>query len=45
MEYNCLKCAKKENRWAEIWISGPVKVDEADEKPEVRLPAKSPPTR
>jgi len=45
MEYNCLNCTKQENRWAEIWINGPAKVDEANKKPEVRLPAKSPPTR
>ena len=47
MEYNCLNCAKQENRWAEIWIKGPAKIveAEADEKPEVRLPAKSLSTR
>ena len=41
MEYNCLNCAKQENRWAEIWIKGPAKIVEVDEKPEVRVPATS----
>ncbi|MFH2111184.1 MAG: hypothetical protein ABIJ47_08005 [Candidatus Bathyarchaeota archaeon] len=47
MEYNCLNCAKQENRWAEIWIKGPAKIveAEADEKSEVRVPAKSLSTR
>jgi hypothetical protein len=47
MEYNCINCAKQENRWAEIWIKGPAKIveAEADEKPEVRVPAKSPSSR
>jgi len=30
MDYNCLNCVKQENRWAEIWVNGPVKGAEAD---------------
>jgi len=47
MEYNCLNCVKQENRWAEIWIRGPAKIVEAedDEKPGMRVPAKSLSTR
>jgi hypothetical protein len=45
MEHSCLNCVKQENRWADIWINGPEKVDEVDEKPDVKVPAKNPPTR